>query len=41
MDELTEVFAEATGETSEKIERGAEETNFIPPEKAPVLNEQL
>ena len=38
MDELTEILAEATGETPEEIERGAEEMDFIPPEEAPVLN---
>ena len=39
MDELTEVLADATGETPEEIERGAEEIDFLPPEEATVLNE--
>lgn len=37
MDELTEVLADATGETPEEIERGAEAIDFIPPEEAPVV----
>jgi len=39
MDELTGVLADATGETPEEIERGAEEIEFLPPEEATVLNE--
>jgi len=39
MDELTEVLAEATGETPEEIEQGAEAIDFLPPEEATVLNE--
>ena len=39
MDELTEVLADATGETPEEIERGAEAIDFIPPEEATVIDE--
>ncbi|ESS10036.1 MAG: hypothetical protein A07HN63_00247 [uncultured archaeon A07HN63] len=39
MDELTEVLADATGETPEEIERGAEALDFDPPSEATVLDE--
>jgi len=39
MDELTELLADATGETPEEIERGAEALDFDPPSEATVPNE--
>lgn len=39
MDELTKVLADATGETPEEIEQGAEAIDFIPPEEATVIDE--
>jgi len=41
VDELTEIIADATGETPEEIEKGAKEIDIAPPEEGIVRNDEV